>query len=173
MQQGGGVGEVLAGDVGRGAVDGFEDGAFVAEVGAGDEAETADEGRAEIADDVAVEILKQQRVVLVGIHDQLHAGVVDDVLAVKNLGESLGNLARAAQKQAVGELHDVGLVDGVNLLAAVLARVVKGEFGDAGGTFFGDDLDAFNDAGNDFVLQADVFALGIFADDDEVDAGPF
>ncbi len=45
LQQGGGVGLVLAGDVGGGAVDGFEDGALVAEVGAGDEAEAADEGR--------------------------------------------------------------------------------------------------------------------------------
>ena len=43
---------------------------------------------------------------------------------------------------------------------------------DAGRAFFGDDLDALDDAGNDFVLQTDVFALSVFADDDQVDAGP-
>ena len=34
-------------------------------------------------------------------------------------------------------------------------------------------LMAFDHAGNDFVLQADVLALGVFAHDDQVDAGPF
>ena len=107
-----------------------------AEVGAGDEAEAADEGRAEIADDVAVEIFKQQRVVLVGIHDKLHAGVVDDVLAVINLGKSFGHFAGAAQKEAVGQLHDVGFVDGVNLFAAVLAGVFEGKLARCGSSLF-------------------------------------
>ena len=31
---------------------------------------------------------------------------------------------------------------------------------------------ALDDAGDDFVLEADVFAFGVFADDDEIDAGP-
>ena len=61
----------------------------MAEVGAGHQAEAADEGRAEVADDVAVEVFEQQRVVLVGIHHQLHAGVVDDVLAVEDLRKVL------------------------------------------------------------------------------------
>ena len=60
----------------------------------------------------------------------------------------------------------------MDLLAAVLARVLECEFGDARGAFFGDDLDAFDHAGNDFVLQADVLALGVFAHDDQVHAGP-
>ena len=54
----------------------------------------------------------------------------------------------------------------------MLAGVLEGEFGDAGRAFFGDDLDAFDDAGNDFMLEPDVFALGVFADDDEIDARP-
>ena len=53
------------------------------------------------------------------------------VLAVEDVGKALGDLAGAAEKQAVGELHDVGFVDGVNLFAAVLAGVLEGEFGDA------------------------------------------
>src|SRR5439155_795554 len=35
--------------------------------------------------------------------------------------------------------------------------------------FFGDDFQAFDDAGNDFVLEAGVEVFGIFADDDDVD----
>ena len=104
LQQRGGVGDVFAGDVGGGAVDGFEDGALDAEVGAGDEAEAADEAGAEIADDVAVEIFKQQRVVLEGVHDELHAGVVDDVLAVEDVRETprrpCGRSAGRARRRA-------------------------------------------------------------------------
>ena len=54
----------------------------------------------------------------------------------------------------------------------MLARILECELGDARRAFFGDDLDALDDAGDDFVLEADVFALGVFADDDQVDAGP-
>src|SRR4029077_17595750 len=42
-----------------------------------------------------------------------------------------GDLARDAKPEAVGELHDVRLVDGRDLLAPVLARVVERELEDA------------------------------------------
>ena len=54
----------------------------------------------------------------------------------------------------------------------MLARVFEGEFGDTRRALFGDHLDAFDYARDDLVLEADVFAFGIFADDDQVDAGP-
>jgi hypothetical protein len=61
-------------------------------------------------------------------------------------------------------------VDGVNLFALLAAGVAEGEFCDARGSFLGDDLERLDDARDDFVLQADIFALSVFADDDEVDA---
>ena len=149
----------------------FEDGALVSEVRARHQAQSADERCAQIGDDVAVKILQQQHVVLVGIHDQLHASVVHDVLAVGDLGILLRDVARAADEQAVRQLHDVGLVDGVNLLAMHAARVLEGEPGDARGSLFGDDLQALDHAGHDFMLDARVQSLGIFANDDQIDAG--
>src|SRR5665213_144975 len=172
LQQRGGIRHIFACDVGRGAVYRFEDGALHAQVCSRNQAQAAHEAGAEVADDVAVEIFKQQRVVLEGIHDQLHASVVDEVLAVENIREPLGHLAGTAQKKPVGELHDIGFVDGVNLFATVLARVFEGELGDARGAFLADNLDALDDAGNYLVLQSHVLALGVFADDDQVDAGP-
>ena len=77
-----------------------KDRALMAEIRARHKAKAADKRGAEIADDIAVEILKQQRVVLIGIHHQLHAGVVDNVLAVKDFRKSLRHLARTAQKTA-------------------------------------------------------------------------
>ena len=79
-------------------MDGFKNGALVPEIRARDKAESADQPRAQIGNNVAVEIFQQQHVVLVGVHHQLHAGVVDDVLAVSDLGILFRDGARAAQK---------------------------------------------------------------------------
>src|SRR2546426_8414968 len=42
--------------------------------------------------------------------------------------------------RSVGELHDVGFVNGVNLFSAMPARVLKREPGDPRRSLFGDDL---------------------------------
>jgi len=75
-----------------------------------------------------------------GIHHHLHAGIVDEVLGIDDVGKFLRHLARTAQKKPVRQFHNVGFVNGVNLFAAVLAGVLEGKFGDARGAFFGDDL---------------------------------
>ncbi|PYX04039.1 MAG: hypothetical protein DMG85_18580 [Acidobacteria bacterium] len=64
--------------------------------------------------------------------------------------------ADSIQKKAVREFHDVGLVDGVDPLALVLARILKGKARNAGGSFFGDDLQTLYNTGNDFVLDAGI-----------------
>ena len=80
--EGHGVREVLARDVGSASVDGLEDRDVLADVGAGGEAEAADEAGAEVRDDVAVEVLEEQDVEAGGVEDELHAGVVHDDLVV-------------------------------------------------------------------------------------------
>src|SRR5579864_2249599 len=167
-QQGSGIREIFPGDVRCGAVHGFENGASVVEIRAGHQAETAHKCGAQVGDDVAVEVFEHQHVVLVGIHHQLHAGVVDDVLAIGDLGIFLRDGTGTAKEQTIGELHDVGFVDGMDLLAFVLARIVESETRDAGGGFRGDDLQALDHAGNNFMLDAGIKALGIFANDDQV-----
>lgn len=66
-------------------------------------------------------------------------------------------------------IHDVGLVDGRDLLASVHDGKVKGKLGDALRAGLGDDLHALDDAGVDLVLETRVLALGVLADDDNVD----
>ena len=68
-----------------------------------------------------------------------------------------------------GSVHDVGLVDGRDALAAVGLGVLKGEAGNALGGLAGDELDALDDALDDFVLDAAVLALGVLANDDQID----
>jgi hypothetical protein len=62
-------------------------------------------------------------------------------------------------------------VDGVDLLAAVLAGELEGCLGDARGALLGDDLEGLDDAGEDRDLEAGIEVLGVLAEDDEVDAG--
>ena len=83
---------------------------------------------------------------MVGVHHKLHAGVIDDVLGIDDLGKTSSDFAGAVEKEPVSQLHDVRLVDGVNLLAAKLARIIEGKLRDAGRTLFGDDLQALRDA---------------------------
>ena len=135
---------------------GLEDGAVISNIRAGNKSQSADKGGAEVGDDVPIKIFHQQHVVLVGIHDQLHAGVVHDVLAVSDFGILLSHVAGAAEKKAVRKFHDVGLMDGVNPLALVLARIFEGKARNAGGSFFGDDLQTLHHTGNDFVLDSGI-----------------
>src|SRR4029079_4912412 len=92
----------------------------------------ADEARAQVADDVAVQVREDQDVVQVRLLDQLHAHVVDDpVLELDPARVRLGDGPAALEEQPVRQLHDVGLVDRRDLAAAVGDGVVEGE---AGGT---------------------------------------
>src|SRR6516162_7481198 len=119
-----------------------------ADVGAWHQAEAADKGGTEVGDNAAVEVFHHHHVVLVGVHYQLHAGVVDDVLAVGDLGILLGHLSTAAQKQAIAHLHDVGFVDGVHAFALLPPRESEGKTGNPGGSFFRDDLQRFHHSGH-------------------------
>ena len=58
------------------------------DVGARSHAQAPDEARAQVGDDVAVEVLEQQDVEAGGVEHELHAGVVDDHLVVGDLGMS-------------------------------------------------------------------------------------
>ena len=131
---------------------------------------------------------QHEHVVLLGPLDELHAEVVDDAVVELDAGVLLRDLARHVQPEPVREFHDVGLVDGRDLAAAVLARVVEGELEDAARAGDGDRLD--RDAGvvadlaavladpldqlarvvrAFLVLDARIQVLGRLADDDQVD----
>ena len=86
-----GIGKILAGNVGRGTVDGFENRTAFPEVCARHQAEPSHQPGAKIGNDVAVEILHHHYVVLIWIHHQLHAGVIHNVLAVSDLRKFFGH----------------------------------------------------------------------------------
>lgn len=167
----GGVGQLLAGNIGRRAVDGLEDGALVANVARGGQTKTANETSAHIGQNVSVQVGHDEDLVVVGngVGDHLQARVVQQLSVELDVGELLGDLAGGAQEEAVGHLHDGGLVHGADLVAANVAGVLEGIAQDALRGVAGDELDALDDAVDDNVLNARVLALGVLADQDRVD----
>ncbi len=128
QQQRGRVREPLAGDVRRAAVHRLEHADVAAEIGRADHAEAADQPGAQIRDDVAVEVRHHQHVELLRVHHQVHARRVDDLLVVLDVRIARAPPARTLSRNSPSlELHDVGLVNRRDLLAAVPPRVVEGE----------------------------------------------
>ena len=165
---------VLSCVFGGGAVGGFEDGVscVVVDVGAGGDADASHAGGEGVGDVVAVEVHGGDDGVLGGAgEDLLEEGVGDDVLdddflagvgvlhrvpgaAVEGGGAEVlgGDLVAPLHEGALGELHDVALVDEGDRGLVVVDRVLDRGLDEAGGAFLGDGLDA--DAGG--VGEADL-----------------
>src|SRR5262249_60927265 len=77
--------------------------------------------------------------------------------------------SKTVQKEAIGFLHDVRLMNGGDLLASVLFRELEGEHSDSRAGFLCHDLQRFDDAGNDFMLESGIQAFRVFPYDDEID----
>src|SRR5262249_22096678 len=163
-EQGSRIGESFAGDVRRSAVDGFKHCSFVANVAAGNDAEASDKARGEVAHDIAVKIRQQKHVILFGLQHHLHAGVVNDEFFVFDVRIFLCHGPNGLEEEAVGELHDVCFVDGVNFLAIFAFGVFKCKARDACGSLLRDDFQALDDTRDNFVFETGIEILCVFAD---------
>ena len=152
-------------------MDGLEDGALVTDVAGGREAETADQTGAHVRQDVTVQVGHDEDLVVVGkrVGDHLQAGVVEQLVVELDAGEVLGYIAGGVEEETVGHLHDGGLVDDADLLAADLLGVLEGEAQNTLAGLPGDQLDALDDTINHNVLDARVLALRVLSDQDGVD----
>ena len=167
---------------------GLEDRRVHAEVSAGCKSEAADQARGEIGDDVAVEVREHENLVFLRTLHELHREVVDDPVLELDVAVRARHLAGDLQVEAVGELHDVGLVHGRHLVPAISSRVVEREFDDSSRSRHRDRLDrdarvrldrtsSLFDPGDQLAsllgtlleLDARVEILGVLAYDDEVD----
>lgn len=164
------VGDPFVGDVRGRAMDGFEDGRFITDVAAGDNAQAADQSGAQIAHEIAIEIFHQQDIEMHRILYEFHAAGVDDDFLVIDVGIFLFvNLPGAIQEKAVGQLHDVGFVEDGDFLAMPSRGVAKGIARDARAGGPAGDFEAGDDAGDDLIFDAAVEAFGVFANDHHVD----
>src|SRR5438067_446296 len=141
---------------------------MLADVGAGNNTQTAYKAGCEIRDDIAIQVFHQHDVELIRIHDELHASVIDDLLIVLDHRIVHRHMPEAFQEQPVRFLHDVRLVHGGNFFAAVLAGKLEGKYCDACARFFRHDFQRLDDARYNFVFEARIQSFGVLTHDDEV-----
>src|SRR6185503_4715536 len=162
------IGDALTRDVRRRSVHRFKHRALLADVRAGNESQAADKTRAKIGNDVAVKILEQHDVKLLGTHHQLHTRVVDNLVVSDDIGIVLTHLAETLEKQTIGKFHDVCLVDRGHFLSPLTLRVFECEARDSRRCLLSDDLYTLNHARHDDVLQPRVQTLCVLTHDDEI-----
>src|SRR5699024_4266366 len=120
---GGGVDDVLAGDVRGRAVDGLIQAAgAVPQRGGRDHPDGAGDHGSLVREDVAEHILGDDDVELGGVLDDLHGGVVHEHLAVLHVGVFVLQAVHHGAPQAAG-VQDVGLVHAAQLFAALAGRL--------------------------------------------------
>lgn len=161
----------LASNIRRGAVNGLEDRALVADIARGSKTKATDKAGAHIGEDIAVEIWHDEDLIVVRgrVSDDLQTRVIEQLGVEFDIRKILADFTRDAEEQAVGHLHDGSLVDGADLPLANVLGVLKREAEDALRGGAGDEFDALDDAVDDDVLDAGVFAFGVLADEGDVD----
>ena len=170
QQESGGVGLVLALDVETDVTAArLKDGNVPTHVATGDDTRATDKGGANVGQNATVQVGHDHDVELLGFRDTLHAGVVDNHVVVLEGRVLLGDTGAGITEQTVSQLHDVGLVNAGDLLAAVGKGEREGKLGNALRLGAGDDLERLNDTRHTLVLQAAVLSLGVLSDDAEVD----
>ena len=152
-------------------MDSLEDGALVTNVAGGGQTKTTNETSAHVGQNVTVEVRHDQDLVVVGerVGGHLQAGVVEKLGVELDIGVLLGELAGDAQEEAIGHLHDGGLVHNAHLLAANRLSVLEGISQDTLAGLAGNELDALHNTVHNNVLNTRVLALGVLTDQDGVD----
>src|SRR5690606_15389356 len=121
-----------------------------------------DQTSAEIAEDIAVEVLAEDHIELRRILDDPHTSRIDDDLVVLNAAWILLVLfLGAANEKSVRELHDVRLVEHCHSLPASGARILEGKSRDSSTRLFGRDLQRRDYTFSNDVLDTGVEAFGV------------
>jgi hypothetical protein len=171
-KQSSGVGLALTSDIRSRTVDSLENGALVTNVAGGGKTETTNQTSAHVGQNVTVQVGHDQDLVVVGqrVGNHLQAGVVEQLSIELDVGEVLGNILGDVQEETIRHLHDGGLVDDADLLAADLGGVLESESQNTLAGLAGDELDALDDTINHDMLDSGVFTLGVLADENGVNA---
>src|SRR5260370_10562808 len=119
-----------------------------------DKTQTADEAGAKIRNDVAVKILKQHHIKLLGPHHELHAGIVDNLVVRFYFGIVPGYVAKTVEEKPIGQFHDIGFVNRRDLFPSFATRILKRKSGDARRRLLGDDFDALDNSEYDDVFDS-------------------
>ena len=167
-QECGRICKVLSGNIRSTSVNGFEHCIVGTNVAGRYKTKAADQTAAKVGENVAVEVLHYHHIKLVRVHNELHAGVVDDLVISLNFRVILCNFTEDREEHAVRHLEDVCLVNAGNFLSAVLLRVLEGVADDALRCFLGNDLDRVNRVLIDLFFFSDIQTFGVLTEDHDI-----
>jgi hypothetical protein len=98
----------------------------------------------------------------------VETGTIQEHFIELDVGEFLGDLTTDIQEETISQLHDVGLVDSSDTIAADGLSIGEGITGHTFGSFLGDQLDGLDHTIDNFVFDTRVFTFGVFTDQDSV-----
>lgn len=125
---------------------------------------TTDETSTNVGQNASVQVWHDQDIELLWARDTLHRGVVDNHVVCLDGWVLLADLADSVAEKAVGQLHNVGLVDAGDLAAVVGQGKGESKLGNALRLGTCDDLERLDDAADGLVLETRVLSLGVFTD---------
>jgi hypothetical protein len=131
---------------------------YLSDVTRRSQTQTTDQTGAHVGQDITVQVGHDHDSVSIRcrVLNDSQTCSVQQVLVVGDVGVVLGDSSTSLEEHAVGHLHDVGLVDGGDLVSAVLGSVVEGVSGDSLRGLVGDQLDRLDDAVDDLRSGASV-----------------
>lgn len=168
--EGSGVGNVLTSNIETDVTgSGLEDGDLLSKVGTRDDTRSSDETASNVSDDVSVQVGGDEDVKLTRVGDKLHASVINNHLVELDVRVLLGDATSSIEEKTVGHLHDVGLVDGMDLLATVGLGVFESETSDLLRLFSSSNLQRLDNTRNSLVLQTRILSFDLLTNNDEID----
>lgn len=148
----------------------LENGNLFSKVSTGDDTGASNETAGNVGDDVSVQVGRYEHVKLAWVGHQLHASVIDNHFTELNLWVLLSNATSSVQEQTVRHLHNVSLVDRVDLLAAVCLRILESKTSYLLALLCSRHLQRLHYTRNSLVLQTRILSLYLLADHYQVDA---
>lgn len=165
------VGKALASNVRSRSVDSLEDRALIADVPRRSETKTPDQASAHVGQDVAIQVGHDKNLVVVGggVGDDLEARVVQQLSIKLDIRELLGDISGNVEEETIGHLHNGSLVHNTDLLLIDRASILECEAEHSLRSLLCDELDALNHTIHNNVLNARVFTLSVFTNQNSVD----
>lgn len=149
---------------------GLEDSVLTANVDTRNQTGATDKGSTNVTKNSTVKVGGDKNVKLLRPRDGLHRSVIDNHVGVLNLRVVLTDLFNSGTEKTVSQLHNVGLVNGSDLLTVVLQSKVIGKASNALRLVLGDDLEGLNNTGDGLVFQTRVLTLCVLTDEGHVNA---
>src|SRR5262249_24458358 len=152
----------------RTAVNRFIDANTVPVVDAGGCADSADQARSEIAQQVAIKIAGDQHLELFRLGDELHAAVINNHLFGREVRKLPRSLAKALQKKPVSQLQDVRLMNTVDGAPALAPCQREGKAKETPACRLRHDFKALHHSRHNLMLDGGIKIFRDFADEQDI-----